>query len=470
MEGPNVFRFFFWKGIGMRKFLAVVLTIMALCWHQQEGTVRPETAPGGDNGRPAQDSGLGRDISIAELVSHAYDHNPDILAAREAWKAVVARQGLVTALPDPQLSFTYFPDPIETRLGPQDWNVTISQSIPFPGKLAKAGDVAAAEARIARLNLDRTVRDVAADICRSYHELLYIQEARRIARRNADLLDDLRKIGENFYAQDRAAFFDVVKAQSQVAQVGYDILLLDELEMTEKTRLNGLLNRPPDAPLGDAPPVPVRPVAYEIDELYELAEAHREEIRMAEANMKKADAQVDLAKYEVLPDFKVGLFYAGVGDPDVPVPPEDAGDDSYGVQLSMSIPLWFGKNDSRKESAMALAQKARAEKAGRVNETNTRIRTLYFQLSNSRRLISLYRDQMIPQALKAVETAETWFREREGSFADFVETQKTAYNFQLALARATADYGKTLAELERVAGMKITERSGEPSSEKGGRP
>ena len=454
----------------MKIFLAVALTITTLCWSQQEGAVASEAAPQGQDGRAKAETSFAREISIPQLVAYAYDNNPEILAATEAWRAVVERHGTVTALPDPQLTFTYFPDPIETRLGPQDWNATISQSIPFPGKLTKAGEVVAADARIARLDLDRAVRDVAANICRSYHELLYIREARRIARLNADLLDELRKTGETAYAQDRATFFDVVKAQSQVAQVGYDILLLDELEMTETTRLNGLLNRPPDAPLGDARPVSIQSVAYEIDELYELAATHREEIRVAEANMKKADAQLDLAKYEVFPDFKVGLFYAGVGDPDVPVPPEDAGDDSYGVQLSVSIPLWFGKNESRKAGALALARKARAEKAGRVNETNTRIRTLYFQLSNSRRLISLYRDQMIPQALKAIETAETWFREREGSFADFVETQKSAYNFQLALARAMADYGKTLAELERVVGRKITERSTGPSSDERGRP
>ena len=454
----------------MRVFFAIILTIMGLCWNQQEGVAWSETAPEGSDRGADADSALAREISIPKLVSYAYDNNPGILAATEAWKAEVERHGVATALPDPQLSFTYFPDPIETRLGPQNWNATISQSIPFPGKLAKAGDVVAAEARIARFNLDRAVRDVAVDICRSYHELVYIREARRIARRNADLLAELRKIGENAYSQDRATFFDVVKAQSQVAQVGYDIVLLDELEMTEKTRLNGLLNRPPDAPLGDSRPLPVQPVAYEIHELYELAARHREEIRVAEANMERADARLDLAKYEAFPEFKVGFFYAGVGDPDVPVPPEDAGDDSYGVQLSMSIPLWFGKNESRKAGAMAMARKARAEKAGMVNETNTRIRTLFFQLSNSRRLISLYRDQMIPQALKAVDTAETWFREREGSFADFVETQKSAYNFQLALARAMADYGKTLAELERVVGKKITERSYGPSSEERRRP
>ena len=55
---------------------------------------------------------------------------------------------------------------------------------------------------------------------------------------------------------------------------------------------------------------------------------------------------------------------------------------------------------------------------------------------------------MIPQSLKSVQTAETWYREGEGSFSDFLELQATAYNFQLSLERAKADYGKTLVKLE----------------------
>ena len=40
---------------------------------------------------------------------------------------------------------------------------------------------------------------------------------------------------------------------------------------------------------------------------------------MAETRVDKAEAKLDLARYENLPDFRVDVFYAGIGDPDVPV-------------------------------------------------------------------------------------------------------------------------------------------------------
>jgi outer membrane protein, heavy metal efflux system len=63
-------------------------------------------------------------------------------------------------------------------------------------------------------------------------------------------LDKLIKYAETAYDQNRTVFFDVVKSQSDIAQLSYDIILLDEQELSEITKLNGLLNRPPDAPLG----------------------------------------------------------------------------------------------------------------------------------------------------------------------------------------------------------------------------
>lgn len=395
---------------------------------------------------------------LPDLLTYAYDQNPFIQAAREAWGAAVEKYRISISLPDPQLMVTYFPDPIETRLGPQDWNASFSQRFPFPGRLSKEGEVVEQEVLMSRLALDKAVRDVSVAIQESYHELLYIQQARSIAGKNAGLLDALRKISESAYAEDRATFLDVAKSQSQTGQLRYDMLLLEELEDTERTNLNGFLNREPGAPIGELTPIFARPLAYTLEEIYALAESRQEEILIADAQVEQAGRRIELARYQNLPDFSVGLFYAGIGQPNVAMPPSGAGDDAVGIQFGVSVPLWFGKNTSRIRQARAEAGRARAMRLDRINQSRTQIRTLFFKLRNAERLITLYGDEMIPQALASMETAETWFRQGQGSFSDFVEIQATAYNFQLSLARARADYGKALAGLERLSGLDLTQR------------
>jgi outer membrane protein TolC len=225
--------------------------------------------------------------------------------------------------------------------------------------------------------------------------------------------------------------------------------------------MNALLNRAPDTPIKLLDGESLPPLAYTLEEIYHLVVQYQEEVQIAESQINKARARSGLAKYEYLPEFRLGLFYAGIGKPDVAMQPQDAGRDAVGVQFGISIPLWFGRNSSRVDEARAEAQRALSLKTAQVNNSHAQVRNLYFRLKNAERLIVLYRDQLLPQASQSMEIAETWFRERQGSFSDFLETEATYYNFQLSLARAKADYGKYLALTERLCGRSLTERSPE---------
>lgn len=403
-------------------------------------------------------SSLESNVTLNILIDYAIQSNTKIVEAREAWKATIENRRIATGLPDPQLMFTYFPSPIETRLGPQDWNASLSQAIPYPGKLMKAGNIVDKDSEVARLNLDKSIRNTATNVKVAFYELSYVRNAQKVAAENFKLIEHLRKVGETVYSKDQAAFIDIVKAQSQAGQLQYDILLLNELELTEVTNLNSLLNRPPHATIGELVLPAVQPPVYTLSELYDLAKLNQEEIKMMDALVNKAEINVDLATDQRLPDFKVGVFYAGIGSPDVAQAPKNAGDDAFGVQFGLSIPIWIGKNNSKVNQARAEKARAVAAKKSQVNDTNSNIHSIYFRLQNALRLITLYNDNLLPQAANSMSMAETLFREKQTGFSDFIEAQSTWYNFNLAIARATADYGKYLARLEKLIGHRITEK------------
>jgi outer membrane protein, heavy metal efflux system len=396
--------------------------------------------------------------ALEDLLEYAYLANPSIRAGREGWRGVIERHRVETALPDPELNFAYFPRPFMTN-----FDLSLSQMIPFPGKLSKAGEVVEADIQAARLELSRALRDVGTAVRESYQELLYLREAKQTTSLTRDLLEHLRKLGEAAYTGERATLYDVLKSQSQLAQLQYDLLLLEDLEETEKVQMNALLGRPPEAPIRLLPPPPISPLAYEVGEMYALAEKNQEEIRLAETRIQKAKARMGLARYESLPSFRLGVSYSRGNRGEVPAEYRDL----FGVQVGVSIPLWAGKNAGRLEEALAEIGQAQSVKEGRVNNSKAQIRALYFRARNAERLIRLYRDELLPQATRAMEVSETWFRERQGSFADLIETQAVYYNFRLALARAKADYGKYTARLEQWVGVNPTRRPEPEQREEG---
>lgn len=389
--------------------------------------------------------------TLPTLVAYAYQGSPIIKAARADWRAAVERYRVDTALDDPELMLEgmYMEDDYRDPVNPNDWQVTITQPLPLPGRLAKVGIVASTEATIARLRLDSAVRDTTTSIRETYQELLYLREARRLAAASQEQLDQLRKVGETA-TNDRAALIDIAKAQAQSGQIQYDALLLQESESTEQTRLNSILNRAPDAPIGNLADAPIRQLVYSLQEIYPLAESNMEEIRLARASVSKAEEMVKLTRYDNLPQFKLGLAYGELNQAQ-----------QVKVQAGFSLPLWAGKRAGRLGIAAAEVEKMRAMQKVQINETRSAIRDTYFRLQNSERLVRLYRDDLIPQANRAMETAEIWFKEGQGSFSDYTETTSAWYNFHLALARAKADHGKFLARLEGLAGCPLTERSSE---------
>lgn len=419
--------------------------------------------------RDALERRIAQGPSLADLLSYAYLSSPMVEASRARWKSAVEKYRVDTGWNNPSLMLEGMymtgsgempaatgPDGMPVA-GPEppktDWKVALTQDIPLPGRLARAGEAARADARIAKLAVDASVRDLVVQIRESYHELLYIREARRVAQENRELLDRLRKAGETAYAQGRTPLFDVMKAQAQSGQLFYDAQLLEELEKTEKTRMNGLLSRPPDAEIGPVADLPPRPLAYGLPEVHALAEENVEEVRIAQAGVEKAQAMLSMARYENLPEFSLGASYG-----------KEDGEPQVGVQVGFMIPIWRGKNAGRTGAARADVEAMRSMKTVQVNETRVMVRDAWFRLENAARLVRLYREDLLPQALKAVEAAETLYRQGQGSFADYVETQATFYSFQLALARARADHGKFLARLEKLAGRDLTVREAAPAA------
>ena len=447
------------QGLTVVKVSCLCAGLLMIC---QNSVLAQETA----EKSPAKlESGLMDTLQLSDLLEYAYLTSPAITASKKSWEAFIETYRVEKSLPDPQVSATYFPRPIETRLGPQDWSLTLSQAIPFPGTLAQKASVLESDVVMARIRVDKTVKAIVTKVSSSFYELGYIQAAMAVAQANLALVRQMRQVSENAYAEDKALFYDVSKARAQTAQLEYDLLLLKELEKTEKTTLNTLLNRPPDAPLGQAARVRPRKVVYSLEEVYDLAMAHQEDILLAEEQVNRSEQAVQLARLETLPSFRVGLFYAAIGDPDVPTPPPDAGDDAVGVQFGMTLPLWPGKNRGRTARALAEKGTAQARKTEAANQVLAEISRMWFKLENADRLITLYEKDLLPQAVSSVRTAETWFKQGQGSFADFLEIQATAYNFQLSLARASADYAKTLVLLEQAAGVVLDAKHPLPTGE-----
>ena len=119
------------------------------------------------------------------------------------------------------------------------------------------------------------------------------------------------------------------------------------------------------------------------------------------------------------------------------------------------MPIWFEKNRSRVSEARNNLHALEFEKKDLENKAFAMINKIYFKIQNSSRTVRLYKETLIPQALKSLDVAETWYKQKKGSFAGLLEARSVWLNFNLAYERALTDYFQYIAKLEKLIGVNL---------------
>ena len=393
-------------------------------------------------------------FELPKLIQVAVARNPKVKAAKAQWQATIEQYPIVTALPDPVFMYGYFLRSVETRVGPQRHRVSFSQAFPYPGTLDAAGEVVKKAIEIESVKHEQVIRDLIVQLKLSYHELTYLQRAVELTRQNHELVTSILTIATTRYAEGKVALNDVLKAQSQLAQLEYDLILLEELQNVEHANIKGILSVPSRTQLGATVPVAYEPLDLTIAAVEKQALAKRQELRIAALTIEKATEGITLAELQTKPMLKFDLMTIETGKVLMFETP-GSGKNPFSIGVGVTIPWSSLKNSSKVREAQQNREVTTAKKHSLEDETKVALHKIYFRLENARRLVELYEKTLIPQASDAIETAETWHQEGPKSITGFLETQSVWLNFNLARLRAIADYQLNVARLEQLVGGKI---------------
>ena len=99
------------------------------------------------SGQQLSYSDLG-DARLKELIETALENNPGVRRSFGEYQAALQRIPQVTTLPDPMLGITQFARSPETRVGPQNTMLSISQRFPWFGKLSDRGKTSFAKIQV----------------------------------------------------------------------------------------------------------------------------------------------------------------------------------------------------------------------------------------------------------------------------------------------------------------------------------
>ena len=399
-------------------------------------------------------------LTLEQLVGDAVRENPQLKSMRAKWEAMKERPAQERTLPNPMLTYSGM-DMIDGGTWPdtQEKRIMVQQEFPWFGKLGLKGKVAEKDAESMQREYEAMQREVILMVKESYFDLYATQRALSITRAEEDVLKQMQKIAEAKYGVGEITQQDVLKAQAEISMLKARILELEQQQAVLKAKLNQLLNRRADSPLGLAVTEPQREFEFQADQLFGLAEKNRPEIKQARAQIERSQRERDLMKKEFLPDYRLGVEYRNVG---VDWSDFSRSDNMVMFTIGIDLPIWQTKYRAGVREANKMIESTQAALEAAETQTSYDVQDASFKLLTARRSLDLYASALVPQAEARFHASEAGYQTGKVDFLDLLESERFLLNARVMAVMAEGNVGMQLARLERAVGTDL-----KPSTDSG---
>ena len=395
-------------------------------------------------------------VRLADLLAEAEQNHPSIRAVERLVDAKRARVSQAKALPDPKLSVGWMGNitPFDVQVGdPSSYrSISAMQEIPFPGKLALRGEIAAKGADAETWNVEAARRRVRAEVKFAYYELWGVHKAIETNERDKDLLEKFARIAEEKYKVGKGLQQDVLRAQVEVSRILLRLAMLGQRRQTLEARLNSLRLRPADSLLGSLPAdINKSGLPYSLDELIQHGAENDPEVRRQGQLIEQGQLAVNLAHRELYPDLSVGYMYQN--RPRMP--------EMHGFTFTINLPIFYKskQRQAEKEASLMVESVQQTREAIRT-ELLFKIKEQYIAAKTSEELLSLYSKALVPQSALTLESSMAAYQVGSLDFLSLITNFITVLDYENSYFEELARYQQALARLEELTGIELDGASG----------
>ncbi len=412
---------------------------------------------------------------LRDFIVLALENNPDIKAAEETARSKVERIRQVTALPDPFVNMKVLPEPVRTAEGDNFFIMGISQKLPVPEKLDRAGRVALEDTRMALQQWQTTRLRVIADIKRAYFQLYVVDRSIDVTQANQDLMRGLIDVARSQVAVGRRSQDDVLRAQVELSSLEAELIILRQRRVTIVARLNEILDRQPQTEIKTPDEFGIRDVDLAIDDLIAKAIDANPDLMRIKHQIERDRESLELAKLAYWPDFALGLEWIKMESRDSfrPTPNpitgvrpmgsrmSQDGSDNWTISLGLSLPIWFDKIKGGIEEATRRLASSRAQYRSATNRIEFAVEDAMERVEAQQELSLLFRDTIIPQAEQTYRVSQASYSAGTSDFQYVIDNWRKWLVFTIQYYRSMGDLERSVADLEQALGLSLTE-VGEP--------
>ena len=409
--------------------------------------------------------------TLSEFIRLALDQSPEIKAAELAAHAKAQRIAQVTSLPDPTVMTKTSPEPTRTAEGDNFFTLSISQKLPAPGKLDRAGRIALEQTRIALDRLHEVRLSVIAQVKRSYFGLHLLNKKIELLEADGDLMRSLIEAARAQFRVGKRSQADVLRGEVELSNLQAQLIELGHHRQASRIALNSLMNRPADTPIPNFEDFELRRAEYSAQDLFARAMESNPQLQRFHRRIELRRQELELARLASRPDFTLGFDWMSMEPRDAFVPPlntatgvrptvpqlSEDGSDNWAVRFGFTLPIWVAKI----HAGVLEAQHNLSEAQQQYVAARNRIERTYFDALHrfraQKELALLFRDSIIPQAEQTYRVSLSSYSAGTTDFLDIIEDHRRWLTLTIRYHQALSDLEISVADLEQAIGRSLAE-------------
>lgn len=385
---------------------------------------------------------------LAQYQRIAAENNPGLKASFNAYLASLEKVPQVRALPDPQVSFGYFIQPVETRNGPQQFRISANQVFPWFGIQGAKGDLAAQAAKTKFEVFQESKARLFNEVRTTYYNLYFTKKAMAILEENIEILESFQKLAIIKVESGKVSAVDEYRIEMDLNDLHNQQILLADNFMVQAVQFQNLVNDTIERPL--IIPDNLWETGFDLSksQLLDSIQSLNHQLLKIDYEKELLEYKKEVDKLEDRPGFSVGIDYINIGKGDNNLSGKDA---IVFPKVGFSIPI-FRKKYRAIVKEVALLQSAKEfEKQDKSNWLENIFEMTYKNYNDADRRLNLYRKQS-NLASKSLRILETEYTTSSANFEELLRIERQLLRYLLELEKAKADKQAAISFINYLMG------------------
>lgn len=385
---------------------------------------------------------------LNKYLQIAAENNPGLKVKFNEYMAALEVVPQVKFLPDPQLAFGYFIQPVETRVGPQQFKFGASQMFPWFGTLKARENVAIQAAKAKYELFEETKSKLFNGVKTTYFNLYFNKKAIEITLENIEILNIFSRLAIIKVEAGLVSPVDEYRIEMEINDLENQLALLKDKQNVLEITFNNLLNVSNHSLIKTPNDLWIDDIQITKQAALDSINQFNHQLLGIEFQQQALQYKKELARLKGNPDFKIGIEYAvlGKGSNDL------AGTDAFIFPtIGLSIPIYRNKYKAMIQEVVYLELAKTNEKINKTNILETLFENGWKNYLDGDRRISLYHKQLA-LAQNSLILLETDYSTGNKNFEEILRMDRKLIKYNLELEKAKSDKQAAIAFITYLMG------------------